>query len=417
MPLHSAPDLAELISHIEAISTLILQRSQYHFSPDIREEAITQVKLDAVKKLQGLVEEESFDYRSSGGSKLATYLSNFAEKRALTIVKNNSRQNRLARKIGMDGNDPELRYAEAFEAIHFQIPTTQKKMVRPLQVLCAQLNTRLEWQEGQQPLKEAYENKLKVSLLHLNGIWQSSRREAFETLQAREESYIKSVTTALRSLPDAGFLPLQQLDSDHSDSDEDFSGEEDFSLDSFIQPEVSPEQQIEGFSPVVPAHLPDEIDDVAGNGLSFTDDEIVDQLEDDSSHIEDENAEQLENSPSAQAEVSCEMQLRREQRTHDARKRLLISGAIEYSFFPLQAKEICEIFGLDSISNGQKVRSRSREEFFDLLTASEEDIKILMGVFNRSSSNNDDLNDPEIDTVEDEDFWGIDGEENPEASE
>ena len=148
LPLHSAPDLDELFSHIEAICTLRLQKSQYHFSRDVREEAITQVKTDAVRKLQGLIKGESFDYRSDGGSKLATYLSNFAEQRALTIVIKNSKQNRLARKIGMDGKDPELRYAEAFEAIQFQILPTQKRMVRPLQVLCAQLNTRLEWQDA-----------------------------------------------------------------------------------------------------------------------------------------------------------------------------------------------------------------------------------------------------------------------------
>lgn len=59
LPLHSAPDLDELFSHIEAISTLRLQKSQYHFSRDVREEAITQVKTDAVRKLQGLIKDSA----------------------------------------------------------------------------------------------------------------------------------------------------------------------------------------------------------------------------------------------------------------------------------------------------------------------------------------------------------------------
>jgi hypothetical protein len=113
--------------------------------------------------------------------------------------------------------------------------------------------------------------------------------------------------------------------------------------------------------------------------------------------------------PDPDKERDDEARRERRRRLHsrlvESRKRQLIAAAIEYSFFPLQAAAIQVIFGLNGVANAQKVRSRSREEFFTHLTTGSEDEDATLIKYLDSVRHIDDFSD-----LDDEEFVGTSDE-------
>lgn len=296
LPAEEAPGVGALLQHVEAVARSGIRRTG-DFSKDVADEAVSKIFEESWDKLRSGSILTTFD--PEGGSQLATFLARFAGQRAIDIVNRQNQETLRDRRHAADSEPAETRFVEALEPIQLSL-CPDRRMTRPLQCLCAQMNDRLDWEDHEE-LKEQFIGALQLEIHEWQQIWESARNVAKEKVSRLSSALQTSVSHNLGMAPD----PLQE-----SASQEDLSAEAD---------------------------------------------------------------NRQKDSESQRA-----TRRRRHSRVVRNRTRVLKSAAVEFAFFPLQAADILQIFGLSSSANAQQMRSRSRGEFSQHLTTGDEDEDLLL---------------------------------------
>ena len=316
LPAEEAPGIGALLQHVEAVARSAI-RTTGDFSKDVADEAVSKIFQESWDKLRTGSILTTFD--PEGGSQLATFLARFAGRRAIDIVNEQNREALRSRRHSADSEPAETRFVEALEPIRLSL-RPHRRMTRPLQCLCAQMNDRLDWGDHEE-LKEQFIGALQLEIDEWQQIWESARSVAKEKVSQLLSALQTSVSHNLGMAPD----PLQE-----SASQEDLSAEAD---------------------------------------------------------------EKRRNTEAQRA-----TRRRRHSRVVRNRTRALKSAAVEFAFFPLQAADILQIFGLSSSANAQQMRSRSRSEFSQHLTTGDEDEDLLLRQLTAARDWDDD---PTLDQEED----------------